>query len=151
MWYIFCVCTRCCMLRVCLPHHHRLSNEEACYVMQSLVRLSHHNRKITWPRYGGIDVKCLFQGHNDALPSSETEPRADKLAIAQLALLSTITFPIKCLSQKSAQCGHRTSNFTITIRRSIIFIYTAVQPEYIQSLCPTCLHIRNGMDRHYTH
>ena len=40
------------MLRVCLTHQH-----EAWYVMQSLIRLGHHDGQITWPRYESIGVK----------------------------------------------------------------------------------------------
>ena len=35
-------------------------------------------------RCGIIGVKCLAQVHNDALPNSETEPRVDYLAVANL-------------------------------------------------------------------
>ena len=31
-----------------------------------------------------MGVKCLSQGHNDALPSSETELRVDNLVVANL-------------------------------------------------------------------
>ena len=41
-----------------------------------------------WPRYGIMGVYCLSQGHNGALPSSETERRVDNLAIASLRFYS---------------------------------------------------------------
>ena len=53
--------------------------------------------------YGSIGMKCLFQGHNDTLRSSQTKPRADNLAIANLHFILLICTPaswddgIKCL------------------------------------------------------
>ena len=37
--------------------------------------------------YGSIDVKCPSEGHNDTLPSSETESRADNLRLTNNALI----------------------------------------------------------------
>ena len=36
------------------------------------------------PGCGSVSVKCLSQRHNNALPSSETVPRVDNLAVANL-------------------------------------------------------------------
>ena len=50
--------------------------------MQSLVKLDHHDGWITWLRYGSTGVKRFSRGHNDTLPTLETEPGDDNLAIA---------------------------------------------------------------------
>ena len=74
--------------------------------MQRLVRLNYHNGYISWPRHGGIGVKCLSQGHNDTLPSSGRKPRADDLAIANLpynplsCTAASWDISVKCLSQE---------------------------------------------------
>ena len=68
---------------VCLPLQHEVS-----FVMQSLVRLGHHDEMMAWPRYGSVGVKCLSQEHNDKLLSSGTEPRADNVAIVNVRYYS---------------------------------------------------------------
>ena len=73
-------------LIVCLPHQY-----EVWYVMQPLVRLSHHIGEITWFRYRSIGIKCLSQGHNDTLPDLGTETEAYNLAIAYLH-----SYPLSC-------------------------------------------------------
>ena len=52
--------------------------------MRSLIRLGNHDGWIGWIRYGVIGGKCLSLGNNNALPSSETEPRANNLAVVNL-------------------------------------------------------------------
>ena len=74
-----------------------------------------HDWYITWPRYGSLGSKCFSQGHNDTLPSSGTEPRADKLAVANLRSYppsctaaswnNSVFFPKKAIA-RYAQCGH---------------------------------------------
>ena len=46
-----------------------------------------------WTRFGNIVVKYFFQVHNDTLPSLETEPRADKLAVSNLR-----SYPLRCIA-----------------------------------------------------
>ena len=56
---------------------------------------------------GILDVKCFSQGHNDALPSSEIEPRANNLAVANLLshplsfIAANMNDSIKCLSLRT--------------------------------------------------
>ena len=59
-----------------------------CYTSptRSLIRLVIFNGwpLVAWPRYSNIGGKCFFQGHNDALPSSGTEPKAENIAVSNL-------------------------------------------------------------------
>ena len=55
-----------------------------------------------------IVVKRLFQGHNDLLPSSGTEPRLDNLAVANLR-----SFPLSCTAvswDNSIKCPSQRHN-----------------------------------------
>ena len=94
--------------------------------MQSLVKLDRPRRvdclAPSWDYVGEVS----FQGYNDTLPSSGTEPRVNNLAVANLHsyLLSCTAaswdISAKSLSQDttaSAQSGNRSTNHTITIRR----------------------------------
>ena len=98
---------------VCLPHQY-----ETWHFMQSFIRLNHHSGWIAWPRYGSIRRKCLSQGNSDAIHcqfNNQIESTSLRLPICVLIHWATVLLvtPARC-----AQCGHRTSNRTITILRS---------------------------------
>ena len=90
--------------------------------MQSLARLGHYDWWIAWLCYGSTCVRCLFQGHKDALPSSGTEPRVVNLAVANvrfhpLSCTSALSVSVEDTTAHHAQFGHRTSNLTTTVYR----------------------------------
>ena len=76
---VFCLCTRC-------FYSSRLSTTTTRILIRYAIysQIGPPLRVDCLARYGSIGVKCLFQGHNDALFRSGTEPRSDNLAVANL-------------------------------------------------------------------
>ena len=62
-------------------------------------------------------MKCLSLGHNDALPSSGTERRANLCSYPLSCNAVVWDDSVKCLSpgHNTTLCPHRTSNLAITI------------------------------------
>ena len=100
--------------------------------------------RFAWPLYGSISATSLSHGHNDTLPTSGTEPRVDNLAVANLCskppsctaatigILALNVF-LKDTTALYAECGHRTSNLTITIQRFNRLSYAAADTSLISN------------------
>ena len=69
------------------------------------------------PLCGIAGVKCLSPGHNNTLPNSETKPRVNNLAVADLCF-----YPLNCTAASwddSVKClyqGHNSDMPNVSIK-----------------------------------
>ena len=76
---------------LCIKSKDRLF--ELC--LQALFRLGHHNWWTAWLQWE-ISVKCLFQGHNDALPVGESNRESATFRSPARRSATELSMPIIC-------------------------------------------------------
>ena len=85
---VYCICTSCCMLRVCLCLSTITTRSMKCFAIFSQKT---GTPRRDWPRNESVGVNCFSQGRNDILPSLGTESRTYNFTIANLRF-----YPLSC-------------------------------------------------------
>ena len=145
----YCICTRCCMLHMCLAHQHGSSVYHTNTKLYTLSNLYSYwastTGKIARFHFGSIGVKCLSQERNAILPSSETDreptisllPTCAFIHRAASSLLRMIVLSVFPRTQSAlCQSGHRANHVSITIRRSYRLSYAVTTGKYYARMKP---------------